>query len=192
VVPPAAVHCLFSPSGKTSCAERQRGVGPVRRTPDRWGCPHYNHAMQERHLLPWRCPSGSVHSSLSLGAVSALFATGDSEQAEAIKVLARAHQRLIWTRRRQLDSLRSVLREFYPAALEAFGTALESSDALGVLARLRRRRRVAGFLAAPSPLLFDAGVGSERLMREQPRSRRRYEARPWRPPPSSPAPSELQ
>jgi hypothetical protein len=41
---------------------------------------------------------------------------GDSELAEAVKVLARAHQSLIWTRQRQVNQLRSTLREFYPAA----------------------------------------------------------------------------
>lgn len=58
---------------------------------------------------------------------------GDSELVESIKVLARAHQGLIWTRQRQLNQLRSTLREFYPAALEAFGE-LNHSDALAVLA----------------------------------------------------------
>jgi hypothetical protein len=58
---------------------------------------------------------------------------GDSELVESIKVLARGHQSLIWTRQRQLNQLRSTLREFYPAALEAFGE-LNHSDALAVLA----------------------------------------------------------
>jgi transposase len=58
---------------------------------------------------------------------------GDSELAEALKVLARAHQSLIWSRQRQLNQLRSALREFYPAALEAFGTDLASGDAVAVL-----------------------------------------------------------
>jgi len=58
---------------------------------------------------------------------------GDSELADAMKVLARAHQGLIWSRQRQLNQLRNALREFYPAALEAFGTDLASADALGVL-----------------------------------------------------------
>lgn len=40
---------------------------------------------------------------------------------------------MIWTRRRQLNQLRSTLREFYPAALDAFDQ-LGSSDALAVLA----------------------------------------------------------
>lgn len=58
---------------------------------------------------------------------------GDSELAEAVKVLARAHQSLIWSRQRHANQLRNVLREFYPAALTAFGTDLTSSDALAVL-----------------------------------------------------------
>jgi transposase len=58
---------------------------------------------------------------------------GDSEVAEAVKVLARAHQTLIWTRQRQTNQLRNALREFYPAALAAFGTDLASADAVSVL-----------------------------------------------------------
>ena len=58
---------------------------------------------------------------------------GDSELAEAVKVLARAHQSAIWARQRQANALRSALREYYPAALEAFGTDLTSTDALAVL-----------------------------------------------------------
>ena len=60
---------------------------------------------------------------------------GDSELAEAVKLLARAHQNLIWVRQRQLNTLRSTLREYYPAALEAFGDDLGSRDALAVLGR---------------------------------------------------------
>lgn len=58
---------------------------------------------------------------------------GDSDLAEAVKILARAHQNLIWTRQRQVANMRSTLREFYPAALMAFGEDLDSSDALAVL-----------------------------------------------------------
>jgi transposase len=59
---------------------------------------------------------------------------GDSDQAEAIKVLARAHQNLIWTRTQHTNRLRSTLREYYPAALVAFED-LAHGDALGVLDR---------------------------------------------------------
>jgi transposase len=58
---------------------------------------------------------------------------GDSDQATAVKVLARGHQRLIWTRQRQVNQLRSALRDFYPAALLAFDSDLASNDALAVL-----------------------------------------------------------
>jgi transposase len=60
---------------------------------------------------------------------------GDSPQAEAVKVLARAHQRLVWARRRQINALRATLHEFYPAALAAFGEDLAHPDALAVLER---------------------------------------------------------
>jgi transposase len=59
---------------------------------------------------------------------------GDSAEAEAIKVLARAHQSLIWARTQHTLRLRSALREYYPAALEAFED-LDDRDALAVLGR---------------------------------------------------------
>ena len=57
---------------------------------------------------------------------------GDSGLVEAVKVLARTHLSLIWSRQRHVNQLRSMLREFYPAALDAFED-LSSSDALAVL-----------------------------------------------------------
>jgi transposase len=59
---------------------------------------------------------------------------GDSPLAVAVKVLARAQQRLVWTRQEQVNTLRSALREFYPGALASFGTDLAGGDALAVLA----------------------------------------------------------
>jgi transposase len=58
---------------------------------------------------------------------------GDSELAGTIKLLARTHQSFVWERRRHANRLRSTLREFYPQALEAFGTKLSSPDAVAVL-----------------------------------------------------------
>jgi len=49
---------------------------------------------------------------------------GDSPLAEAVKVLARAHQSLIWARQRHVNALRSALRELYPGAVTAFGAQL--------------------------------------------------------------------
>lgn len=59
---------------------------------------------------------------------------GDSEQAEVVKTVARTHQAMIWTRQRQANQLRSMLREFYPGALAAFADDLAGRDALAVLA----------------------------------------------------------
>lgn len=58
---------------------------------------------------------------------------GDSELADAIKLLARTHQNFVWQRQRHMNRLRSHLREFYPQALEAFGTDLASVDAVAIL-----------------------------------------------------------
>jgi len=57
---------------------------------------------------------------------------GDSGLVSAIKITARAHQSLVWGRNRQLNQVRSALREFYPAALEAC-PVLAHSDFLGVI-----------------------------------------------------------
>ena len=59
---------------------------------------------------------------------------GDSPAAEGIKVLARACQRLIWDRHRSVLRLRSLLREYFPAALAAFAD-LSAPDTLELLAR---------------------------------------------------------
>jgi hypothetical protein len=60
-------------------------------------------------------------------------AKGDSGLAEAVKVLARGHQQLVWARQRQANILRSTLRAFYPAALAAFGGDPGGRDAVAVL-----------------------------------------------------------
>jgi transposase len=59
---------------------------------------------------------------------------GDSDMAEAVKVIARAHQALIGDRTRHQLRLRSALREYYPAAIEAFED-LSAPDALELLGR---------------------------------------------------------
>jgi transposase len=64
----------------------------------------------------------------------------DSELAGAVQTLARVHQNLVWSRQRQANQLRSMLREFYPAALYAFDD-LHGRDALAVLAAAPTPRR---------------------------------------------------
>ena len=61
-------------------------------------------------------------------------AAGDSPEAEAIKVVARAHKTLIWDRTRHVQRLRHQLREYFPAALEAFED-LDAPDALELLGK---------------------------------------------------------
>jgi transposase len=59
---------------------------------------------------------------------------GDSEQAQAVRVVARAHQTLIWERTRTFQRLRNILREYFPGALTAYaGLELTSTDALELL-----------------------------------------------------------
>ncbi|MEU9547365.1 IS110 family transposase [Streptomyces mirabilis] len=59
---------------------------------------------------------------------------GDSDQAQAVKVVARAHQTLIWERTRTFQRMRASLREYYPAALNAYADlTLTSTDALELL-----------------------------------------------------------
>lgn len=65
-------------------------------------------------------------------------AVADSELLQAIKVLARGHQNLVWTRQRLTNQLRSALRDYFPGALAAFED-LDHPDALHVL------------MAAPTP-----------------------------------------
>jgi transposase len=59
---------------------------------------------------------------------------GDSPAAEAVKLVARAHQSLIWDRTRQVLRLRAALREYFPAALQAFDD-LTAGDTLELLDR---------------------------------------------------------
>jgi hypothetical protein len=61
-------------------------------------------------------------------------AAGDSPEAEGIKVLARTHKTMIWERTREVQRLRHQLREYFPAALEAFDD-LDAPDVLELLAR---------------------------------------------------------
>lgn len=57
----------------------------------------------------------------------------DSPLGQAVSVLARAHQDMIWARQQDTNRLRSLLREFFPAALTAFDD-LSTKTALTVLA----------------------------------------------------------
>jgi transposase len=59
---------------------------------------------------------------------------GDTAQAAAVKVVTRTHKTLIWERTRHAHRLRHALRDYFPAALEAFED-LDAPDTLELLAR---------------------------------------------------------
>jgi len=61
-------------------------------------------------------------------------AAGDSPEAEGIKVVARTHKTMIWDRTRAVQRLRHQLREYFPAALDAFDD-LDAPDVLELLGK---------------------------------------------------------
>ncbi|MFC8454413.1 IS110 family transposase [Kitasatospora sp. NPDC057223] len=77
----------------------------------------------------------------------------DSELVQAVAVLARAHQDAVWDKTQMVNRLRSHLREYYPAALQAF----HGSGALGLDSKHAR----AVLAAAPTP------AAAARLTRSQ-------------------------
>ncbi|MER5852838.1 transposase [Streptomyces sp. NPDC002012] len=60
--------------------------------------------------------------------------SGDSADAEAVKVVTCAHKTLIWERTRTTQRLRHALLDYFPAALEAFDD-LDVPDTLELLAK---------------------------------------------------------
>jgi transposase len=87
---------------------------------------------------------------------------GDSPEAEAIKVVTRAHKTLIWELARHMLRLRHALREFFPAALVAFDD-LSAVDTLDILT------------AAPDPSSA-AALSIERIETALARAKRRNRA----------------
>jgi len=67
---------------------------------------------------------------------------GDTDLVDAVKLLARAHQTAVWERTRQVLRLRSMLREYFPAAVEAFED-LTAKDSLLLLGRAPSPARAA-------------------------------------------------
>jgi transposase len=84
---------------------------------------------------------------------------GDSPQAEAVKVVTRAHKTLVWERTRHTLRLRQALLDFFPAALAAFDD-LTARDTLELLA------------AAPDPVSA-AGLQLDQIIEALRRARRR-------------------
>lgn len=59
---------------------------------------------------------------------------GDSDLSQAVKVLARSHQDLIWEQQRHVNGLRSKLRDYYPAGVELL-KELPVRDAVAIVGR---------------------------------------------------------
>lgn len=72
----------------------------------------------------------------------------DTVAAEAITVMARTHQNLVWARSAQQNVLRSQLGAYYPAAVDAFGGDLAHRDCLSVLRRAPTPQRGAALTVA--------------------------------------------
>jgi transposase len=87
---------------------------------------------------------------------------GDSGQAEAVKVVTRAHKTLIWEHTRHVLRLRQALLDFFPAAVAAYPD-LAAPDALELLA------------AAPDPASA-AALTVEQVTAALARARRRNRA----------------
>jgi transposase len=84
----------------------------------------------------------------------------DTVELAALRVLARAHQDAVWHRQQTANRLRSLLREYFPAALQAFAD-LTSRTALAVLAAAPTPAAAAGLTRANLvDLLHAAGRGT--------------------------------
>ena len=66
--------------------------------------------------------------------ISCARSLATAPEAEAVKVVTRTHKTLIWERTRHVQRLRHALREYFPAALEAFDD-LDAADTLELLAK---------------------------------------------------------
>ncbi|WUA04737.1 IS110 family transposase [Nocardia sp. NBC_01377] len=67
---------------------------------------------------------------------------GDSDRAEAVEVVARTHKSMIWERTRHTQRLRHTLRDYFPAALDAFDD-LDAADTLELLGKAPTPARAA-------------------------------------------------
>src|SRR6202046_3335564 len=94
--------------------------------------------FRERHGVPGaKSDSGDAHVLADMVRTDSHQlrpVAGDSPEAGGIKVLARTHKTMIWERTREVQRLRHQLREYFPAALEAFAD-LDAPDSLELLGK---------------------------------------------------------
>jgi transposase len=113
---------------------------------------------------------------------------GDSPDAEGIKVLARTRKTLIWERTRHVQRLRHQLREYFPAALEAFED-LDAADTLELLAKAPDPARAARLTRAQVSAALKRALAATASPARRRRSWRRCAARNWAGPQPSPPPT---
>jgi transposase len=112
---------------------------------------------------------------------------GDGDLAEAVKIVARSHQTLVWDRTRQVQRLRAALVESFPAALAVFDD-LDASDTLELLGKADCRADLRRAQAGPPSRHRGEGPGDPGRVPGRPAARpsghgrrlRRGRARPGR------------
>lgn len=96
---------------------------------------------------------------------------GDSEMVEAVKILARAHQSMIWTRQRQMNVLRSTLREYFRQLLLLLVVTSMPARHSKYSRLLRHRHLVEDSLVQRSPrhfaVLVDNAASKSGLLRSK-------------------------
>ena len=108
-------------------------------------------------------------------------AKGDSGLAEAVKVLARGHQQLVWARQRQANMLRSALRAFYQPRWPPLA-AIPAAAMRWLYCSWPRPRSWAGCCRMPSWWRRCVGrAGAARSRPAPPPSKLRSAVRTWRP-----------
>jgi hypothetical protein len=104
-------------------------------------------------------------------------AAGDSDLAEAVKVVTRAHKTLIWERTRHVQRLRQALLDYFPAALLAFPD-LDEPDALELLGKAPDPASAARLTTAQIGAALKR-AGAATAISGPPRSGPRCAARSW-------------
>ena len=130
------------PSGVVVGIELDRGLVVAALVGAGYRVHHVNPLAVSRYrdrIGPARAKSDAGDAALLAGAVRTDLALHreigtDSPEQTAIRALARVHQGLVWTRQREANQLRNLLRDYYPAAIGAFAGRLGSAEMVQVLA----------------------------------------------------------
>jgi transposase len=108
-------------------------------------------------------------------------AKGDSGLAEAVKVLARGHQQLVWARQRQANILRSALRAFTQPRWPPSATTLAAATRWPCSGWPRRRIEAERCRMPSWSTRCGGPVAVARSRPAPPPSRRHWPASSWRP-----------